>query len=131
MMTKTVVCCVSVIALATAAAPVHAVERIVPDRPILRTASTPPNPTGDDCEARIEKLDASQAEGEERLAEKRSVIDACVDQYKHDKTIISLVTECEKYEEQPVIKRQFAAECQLAAFKYGNALRELKAQYGK
>jgi hypothetical protein len=33
--------------------------------------------------------------------------------------------------ERPVIKQQFVAECQLAAFKYANALRWLKAEYGK
>ena len=130
-MAKTVVCYVSVIALVTAAAPVLAVEQTTLDKPVLRSASRPPKSTTDDCEARIEKLDASDAEGEERLFEKRSVIDACFDQYKHDKMIVSLVLECAKYEEQPVVKRQFAADCQLAAFTYGNELRALKAQYRK
>lgn len=131
MMAKTMVCYVSVIALVAATAPVRAVEQTTPDKPVLRSASKPPNLTRDDCEARIEKLDASDAEGEERLFEKRSVIDACFNQYKHDKTIVSLVLECAKYEEQPVVKRQFAADCQLAAFTYGNELRALKAQYRK
>jgi hypothetical protein len=132
MMASTVVCFVSVIALVAATAPVRAVEQTTtPDKPVLRNASKPSNLTRDDCEARIEKLDGSDAEGEERLFEKRSVIEACFNQYKHDKTIVSLVLECAKYEEQPVVKRQFAADCQLAAFTYGNELRALKAQYRK
>jgi hypothetical protein len=36
-----------------------------------------------------------------------------------------------KDEEQPVVKQQFVAECQLAAFGYANALRTLKAEYRK
>jgi hypothetical protein len=130
-MAKTVVCCVWAIALLAATAPVRAVENTALDKPVSRGTARPPNVTSDDCEARIEKLDASETEGEERLSEKRSVIDACFNQYQHDKTIVSLVLECAKYEEQPVVKRQFAADCQLAAFKYGNELRALKAQYRK
>jgi len=30
-----------------------------------------------------------------------------------------------------VVKQQFVAECQLAAFKYANALRTLKMEYKK
>jgi hypothetical protein len=41
------------------------------------------------------------------------------------------VKECAKYEEQPVVKQQAVAECQLAAFNYANALRTLKAEFGK
>ena len=85
----------------------------------------------DDCEARMQKLDASDAEGQERLDEKNQVIDFCARQYKRDKTIERLVQECTKYEEQPVVKQQFVAECQLAAFNYANALRTLKAEFGK
>ena len=109
-MTRSILCFISLLALATAAAPARA---------------------ADDCETRIQKLDASQAEGEERLAEKNAVIGHCSRQYRHDKTIERLVKECAKYEEQPVIKRQFVAECQLAAFNYANALRTLKAEYRK
>ncbi len=127
-MAKTVVCCASVIALVAAAAPVWAVEQTKPDKPVLQSSA---NSASDDCAARIEKLDASDAEGEERLFEKRSVIDACFNQYKRDKAIVGVVRECAKYEEQPVVKRQFAADCQLAAFRYGNELRALKAQYRK
>ena len=87
--------------------------------------------TAEDCEARMQRLDASKAEGEERLAEKNGVIAPCTSQYKRDKTIGQLVAECAKYEEQPVIKQQFVAECQLAAFGYANALRALKAEYRK
>jgi hypothetical protein len=112
MVAKIMVCCASVIALITATMPVCAL-------------------TSDDCEARIEKLDASDAEGEDRLFEKRAVIESCFSQFSHDKKIIGLVQECAKYEEQPVVKRQFAAECQLAAFRYGNVLRGLKTQYRK
>ena len=130
-MARTVVCLVSVIALLTAAASVRAVAQTTPDKPVLRSTSRLPNLTRDDCEAKIAKLDASAAEGEERLFEKHAVIDVCLDQYKHDKTIVSLVLECAKYEEQPVVKQQFVAECQLAAFKYGGELRALKAQFRK
>jgi hypothetical protein len=41
------------------------------------------------------------------------------------------VKACAKYEEQPEIKQQAVAECQLAAFGYAEALRTLKADYGK
>ena len=85
----------------------------------------------DDCETRIQKLDASNAEGQERLDEKHALIDFCANQYKHDKTIEKLVAECAKYAEQPVVKQQFVAECQLAAFGYANALHTLKAEHGK
>ena len=85
----------------------------------------------DDCETRIQKLDASNAEGQQRLDEKNAAINFCANQYKHDKTIERLVEACAKYEEQPVVKQQLVAECQLAAFEYANALRTLKAEYGK
>lgn len=110
-MTNAVVCCVSILALLTATVPARSAEA--------------------DCEARIQKLDASQAEGEERLAEKQSVIGSCVRQYNNDKTIGRLVKECAKYQEQPVVQQQFVADCQLAAFNYANALYALKAEYGK
>jgi hypothetical protein len=103
-----VVCCVSLLVLV--AAPARA---------------------ADDCEARIGKLEASQAEGAERLAEKNAVIGSCASQYKRDKTIEQLVKECRKYEAQPVLQQQFVAECQLAAFNYANALRTLKAESRK
>jgi hypothetical protein len=119
-MARAVVCFVSVIALIAAAAPVRALAQTTLDKPAR-----------DACETRIEKLDASAAEGEDLLFEKRAVIDACFDQYRRDKTIVSLVLECAKYEEQPVVKRQLAADCQLAALKYANELRALKAQYRK
>jgi hypothetical protein len=89
------------------------------------------NSTGRDCETRIRKLEASQAEGEERLSEKHLVIEYCASRYKNDKTIERLVKECAKYEEQPVVKQQFVAECQLAAFNYANTLYVLKAEYRK
>jgi hypothetical protein len=85
----------------------------------------------EDCGSRIQKLDASNAEGEERLDEKNAVIAICTNQYKRDRTIGDLVKACAKYEEQPVIKQQAVAECQLAAFNYAEALRTLKADYGK
>ena len=107
--TKSVLCCVSFLALVTAN----------------------PARAADDCETRISKLEASQAEGAERLAEKNAVIGTCASQYKRDKTIERLVQECRKYEEQPVLKQQFVAECQLAAFNYANALRTLKSEYRK
>jgi hypothetical protein len=85
----------------------------------------------DDCEARMRKLDASQAEGADRLAEKNEVIEYCGRQYKRDQTIEHLVKQCAKYEEQPIIKQQFVAECMLAAYGYANAFYALKAEYGK
>jgi hypothetical protein len=130
-MTKFILCCVSILALVTAAAPASRGEQRANTKHISRSASPPSNSTGDDCETRIRKLDASQAEGEERLAEKNRVIGHCARQYKDDKTIERLAKECAKYEEQPIVKQQFVAECQLAAFSYANALHMLKAQYRK
>jgi hypothetical protein len=112
-MTKAFLCYLSLAAVVTAAAAAFAGQN------------------KDDCEGRIGKLDASSAEGAERLTEKNLVIDYCARQYKNDKTIDRLVKECARYEEQPVIKQQFAAECMLAAYKYANALYTLKAEYGK
>jgi hypothetical protein len=83
------------------------------------------------CEAGMQKLDASQAEGEERLNEKHAAIDRCLNQYKNDKAIVALVKRCASYEKQPVVEQQFVAECQLAAFGYANALYALKGEYGK
>jgi hypothetical protein len=106
MMTKIIFVCTSIFILVTAIAPALA-----------------------DCEASMQKLEVSNAEGEERLREKNEVIELCGRQYQRDTTIKRLVTECAKYEEQPVVKQQLVAECQLAAFNYANALRTLKAEY--
>lgn len=84
-----------------------------------------------DCETRMQALDASNAEGEERLAEKNGVIALCGRQYARDTAIQRLVKECAKYVEQPVVKQQFAADCMLAAFGYANALRTLKSEHKK
>lgn len=130
-MTRSIVCCISILALVAAAAPARAGERSATDEHVLRSPSSLANSTEDDCETRMRKLDASEAEGEERLAEKNVVVDHCASQYKHDKTIDRLVKECAKYEEQPVVKRQFVAECRLAAYNYANALYTLKAGYRK
>ena len=111
-MTKSVVVCASLLALVCAAAPGFAGD------------------TGN-CESRIQKLDASTAEGQQRLDEKNVVIEFCASQYRRDKTIERLVEACAKYAEQPVVKQQLVAECQLAAFGYANALRTLKAEFGK
>jgi hypothetical protein len=111
-MIRSIFVCVLILALAAAAAPGFAGDK-------------------DDCESRIQKLDASNAEGEDRLDEKNALIDFCANQYRHDKTIERLVEACAKYEEQPVVKQQLVAECQLAAFGYANALRTLKVEYGK
>lgn len=119
-MLKSLVCCVAVLAL-IGAAPSRAEQ--------ARRAA--PAAVSEDCEARIQKLEGSQAEGEERLAEKNTVIAACAKQYRRDKTVEGLVKECRKYEEQPVVKQQFLAECQLAAYGYANALQSLKAEYRK
>jgi hypothetical protein len=123
--------CVLILALITAAGPARSGEPAANDMRVLPSAFSRANATEDNCEARIRKLDASQAEGEDRLAEKYAVIDYCAGQYKNEKTIERLVKECAKYEEQPVVKQQFVAECQLAAFNYADALDALKAQYRK
>jgi len=130
-MTKSILCCVSILGLVAAANPAPAGEQAAKDKHVLRSVSSLPNSTEDDCETRIRKLDASEAEGEERLAEKNAVIGRCASQYKHDKTIERLVKECAKYEEQAVVKQQSVAECQLAALNYANALHTLKAEYRK
>ncbi len=130
-MTKSVFACGSIIALVAGTAPGFAGDRIAGDTHVPRSAASQATPIEDDCETRIQKLDASNAEGQERLDEKHALIDFCGNQYKHDKTIQRLVAECAKYEEQPVVKQQFVAECQLAAFGYANALRTLKAEHGK
>lgn len=123
--------CVSVLALLVAAAPAGHGEQRANAKPVSPSPASLRNLTGDDCETRIQKLDASQAEGEERLAEKNEVIGHCTTEYKRDKTIQRLVNECAKYEEQAVVKQQFVAECQLAAFNYANALHTLKTEYRK
>lgn len=107
-MTKAVFVCASIVSLLAAFTPAHA-----------------------DCEASMQKLDASNAEGEERLREKNEVIGLCGRQYQRDAMIKRLVTECAKFEEQAVVKQQLVAECELAAFNYANALRTLKAEYKK
>jgi len=130
-MTNSILCCVSILALVTAAAPAWSGEQAANGKQVLPSASSPTNSPEADCEARMQKLDESRAEGEERLAEKRLVIDYCASQYRNDKTIARLVKECARYAEQPVVKQQFVAECQLAAFNYANALYTLKAEYRK
>jgi hypothetical protein len=129
-MSKPIVVCASMFVLITQTVPALAIEQTAPAVNVSRNA-LPPGDAGNDCEARIEKLDASNAEGEERLAEKNEVIDFCDRQYERDHTIKRLIKECAKFEEQPVVKQQSVAECQLAAFKYANALRTLKREYKK
>jgi len=111
------------------ATPAWPAEQAPHRKHVLPGAASPAKSTENDCEARIRKLDASPAEGEERLREKNEVIDSCAGQYKNDKTIVRLVKECAKYIEQPVVKQQSVAECQLAAFNYANALYTLRAEY--
>ena len=130
-MTRSILCWVSVLALVIAAAPPGHGEERAGNKRVSPSAASLQNAAGDDCESRIQKLDASDAEGEERLAEKNDVIGRCAAQYKHDKAIERLVSECAKYAEQAVVKQQFVAECQLAAFTYANALHTLKAEYRK
>jgi hypothetical protein len=130
-MTNSILCCVSILVLVAAAAPAQSGAQVTNDKHVLSIASSRTNSTEGDCETRIRKLDESQAEGEERLAEKDSVIDTCAGQYKKDKTIERLVKECAKYEEQPIVKQQVVADCQLAAFNYANILYSLKAEYRK
>jgi len=113
-------CCAAILACAIAVAPGYA-------EPAKRAAPA----AGENCEALIQKLEASTAEGEERLAEKNAVIAHCARQYRRDQAIERMVKECRKYEEQPVVKQQLLAECQLAAYGYANALRALKAEFRK
>ena len=127
-MSKAILVCGTIFVLIGLA---FAEEQTAKETRVLRDTSSLTNSVEGDCETRIQKLDASNAEGEERLAEKNEVIEFCVSQYEHDNTIKGLVKECAKFEEQPVVKQQFVAECQLAAFKYANALRALKAEYKK
>jgi hypothetical protein len=130
-MTTSVVACVLALALVAAAAPALAGEQAAAGTQKVRKSASSPKSIEAGCKTRIEKLDASQAEGEERLAEKNEVIEFCASQYRHDKITQRLVKACAKYEEQPVVKRQFVAECQLAAFNYAIALQALKAEYRK
>lgn len=97
----------------------------------LTPASAGERSAKDDCGSRIQKLDASNAEGQERLDEKNAAIEVCARQYARDKTVGDLVKACAKYEEQPVVKQQAVADCQLAAFGYAESLRTLKADFGK
>jgi hypothetical protein len=129
-MTRSILCCVSALALIAAAPAAHGEQR-APNKRVSSSAASLRNSAREDCETRIQKLDASQAEGEERLAEKNEVIGQCAAAYKHDTTIQRLVNECAKYEEQAVVKQQSVAECQLAAFNYANALQTLKTEYRK
>ena len=131
MMTKSILSCISVLAFAIAAAAAGHGEQRAKGNRVSLSAASPANSNGGDCETAFRKLEASQAEGEERFAEKNQVIDHCAAQYKHDKMIGRLVNECAKYEEQAVVKQQFVAECQLAAFSYAIALHSLKTEYRK
>jgi hypothetical protein len=81
-----------------------------------------------DCESEIDKVEISDAEGQQRRDVMNTAINVCAAQYKRDKKIASLVRECAKYEDQPTVQRQFVAACQVAAFKYANTLYGLKAQ---
>ena len=130
-MTKSVLCGVSVLALVIAAAPAGHGEQRTNSNRVSPDAASRADTGSDDCETRMQKLDASGAEGEERLAEKNDVIGLCATQYRRDKTIEKLVNECAKYEEQAVVKLQSVAECQLAAYNYANALHTLKSEYRK
>ncbi|MGH6788083.1 MAG: hypothetical protein ACRECC_00190 [Pseudolabrys sp.] len=128
---RSILCCGFIVALAAVAAPALSAAQAANDTRIVPRSVSQAKSTAADCEARMQKLDDSQAEGEERLTEKNQVIDVCLGQYKADKTIQRLVKECARYVEQPVVKQQFAADCQLAAFGYANALYALKAEYRK
>jgi hypothetical protein len=130
-MTKAVFIHGSVLALVTAILPAMGAAQAANQTAIPHSVASAPRGGEDDCETRIQKLEDSNAEGEERLAAKNEVIDFCARQYERDNTIKALVKACAKYEEQPVVKQQFVAECQLAAFTYANALRTLKMEYGK
>ena len=130
-MIKSILCCVCGLALVIATVQAGHGQQRANNKGLSPGGASPAKSLGEDCETRMRKLDASQAEGEERLAEKNDVIARCAAQYKRDKTIERLVSECAKYEEQAVVKQQAVAECQLAAFNYANALHTLKTEYRK
>jgi hypothetical protein len=119
-MTNSILCATFILAAVTAVVPAQAADRTAGDKS-----------AGSACESRIRQLEASPAQGQERLNEKNAVIEYCADQYETDQMIQTLVDECAKYEEQPVVIQQFVAECQLAAFNYANTLYALKAEAGK
>ena len=79
-MPKPIGFCAAILACAIAVAPGYA-------EPAKRAAPA----ASEDCEARIQKLEASTAEGEERLAEKNAVIAHCAGQYRRDQAIERLV----------------------------------------
>ncbi len=64
-----------------------------------------------DCESEIDKVEISDAEGQQRLDAMNTAINVCAAQYKRDKKIASLVRECAKYEDQPTVQQQFVAAC--------------------
>jgi hypothetical protein len=128
---NSVVCCVSILTFVTAASAARPAGQGANGKHVLPGAFLQAHSAEGDRQARMRKLDESQAEGEERLVEKNAAIDYCTSQYKNDKTIGKLVKECAKYEEQPVVKQRVVAECQLAAFNYANALHTLKGEFRK
>jgi hypothetical protein len=123
------ICFISILALLVAG-PARAAEPAANEQQ-APNAPSPAASAADECDARMQKLEQSPAEGEDRLREKYAVVEFCDEQYKNDKTIERLVNECAKYVEQPVVKQQFAASCMLAAYGYANALYALKEEYGK
>jgi hypothetical protein len=93
------------------------------------TAAPAGSANGETCEAKMQALEQSPAEGEERLAEKNEIIAVCAREYRRDAAIARLVKDCAKYEKQAVAQQQFVAECQLAAYNYANALRAAKSEF--
>jgi hypothetical protein len=87
-MTNFILCCVSILVLVTAAAPALSGGQAVYGRHVLPNASSPAKSTEDDCETRMRKLDASPAEGQERLREKNEVIDYCASAFPPDFEIL-------------------------------------------
>jgi hypothetical protein len=122
-MTRLILCGIAAFAFIAAPAPASATKPVVPSGAAPAVA--------EDCATRIQKLEASEAEGAERLAAKWEVVGFCDKEFKRDKTVQALVKECTKYLEQPVIKQLLVTDCQLAAYSYGSALRFLKAEYRK
>ncbi len=119
-MTRFILCCVSLLALAAAPAPASAQAKVKPAAP--KAAPQPP----EDCADKIQKFEKSDAEGAERLAVKWEVVAFCDKEFKRDATVQRLVKDCAKYMDQPVLRQLLVTECQLAAYSYGNAMRMLK-----
>lgn len=81
----------------------------------------------DKCLAKIFSLQTSSTEGEDRLHEKQDVIDLCAIQFQGDQVVARLVKNCSQCEEDSVVSKQTASDCQIAAYSYAASLAAIKA----